>query len=302
MASISQATFKQYDVAWKKWWYFCVKNSFNIFENCIENILKFLTEMYEEKASYGTLNSYRAALSFLISPNIGENPNIKRFMNGIYHLRPLKPKYNFTWDPAIVLSYLKTLYPNETINLKLLTIKLVTLMALATGHRAQTISLINIDNIILSSEGVTIKIPDRIKTSRKGALKPLLVLPFFPSCKQICVANTLKVYLERTKLHRNANKNLFLTFKKPFRKATVSSISRWVKEALTASGIDISVFSSHSTRHASTSAAFNKGVNIDVIRATAGWSEKSQVFARFYNRPIIENKDIFAISVLNSLN
>ncbi|CAD6229277.1 GSCOCG00012103001-RA-CDS, partial [Cotesia congregata] len=45
-------------------------------------------------------------------------------------------------------------------------------------------------------------------------------------------------------------------------------------------------YTAHSTRHASTSKAAERGVNVDEIKRVAGWSQKSQVFARFYNLPI----------------
>lgn len=52
--------------------------------------------------------------------------------------------------------------------MKLLSGKLATLLALATGHRVQTLSLVKIENIKLTKEGAEIKIPDNIKTSQRG--------------------------------------------------------------------------------------------------------------------------------------
>ena len=37
--------------------------------------------------------------------------------------------------------------------------------------------------------------------------------------------------------------------------------------------VDTSVFTAHSTRHASTSAAKRRGVDLDLIRKTAGWTK-----------------------------
>ena len=47
-----------------------------------------------------------------------------------------------------------------------------------------------------------------------------------------------------------------------------------------------SVFSAHSTRAASTSAAYNKGIRIDKILAAADWYTES-TFSRFYRKPIV---------------
>lgn len=52
------------------------------------------------------------------------------------------------------------------------------------------------------------------------------------------------------------------------------------------SGVDVSVFSSHFTRPASTSCALCGGVTVDGILKAVGWSA---TFARHYNRPLIVN-------------
>lgn len=90
-------------------------------------------------------------------------------------------------------------------------------------------------------------------------------------------------------LRPNNDDKLILTFKKPFKSASSQTIGRWIKQVLSESGIDTSVFSAHSTRHASTSAAQQAGVSADIIRRFAGWSDQSQVFANFYKRPIVQN-------------
>ena len=49
-------------------------------------------------------------------------------------------------------------------------------------------------------------------------------------------------------------------------------------------GIDVSIFSGHSVRGASTSAAAGSGVTMTDIMQAADWSSES-VFRRFYYRP-----------------
>ena len=66
-------------------------------------------------------------------------------------------------------------------------------------------------------------------------------------------------------------------------------------------GIDTHEFTAHSTRHAATSAAFKKVVSVDVIRSTAGWTNESKVFAKFYNTPICSStQGDFGISILDN--
>nr|CAH7744532.1 unnamed protein product [Callosobruchus chinensis]CAH7758162.1 unnamed protein product [Callosobruchus chinensis]CAH7759504.1 unnamed protein product [Callosobruchus chinensis] len=118
---------------------------------------------------------------------------------------------------------------------------------------------------------------------------------------EYCIDNNLEIFsvTQKTEQLRNSQtNNLLITFKKPYKNASSQSISRWVKCMLKLCGIDTDIFTAHSTRHAATSAAALKGISIDTIRCSAGWSEKSQVFGRFYNRPIIINN--FAESILGN--
>nr|CAH7720359.1 unnamed protein product [Callosobruchus chinensis]CAH7754783.1 unnamed protein product [Callosobruchus chinensis] len=56
----------------------------------------------------------------------------------------------------------------------------------------------------------------------------------------------------------------------------------------------------YSTRHAATSAAFRSEINIDTIRNCAGWTETFDVFHKFYNRPVTENRIEFAKALLRA--
>ena len=76
---------------------------------------------------------------------------------------------------------------------------------------------------------------------------------------------------------------------KPNGPASKDTISRWLKQVMTAAGIDTSIFKPHSTRSAATSAAKVADVPLDEIMATAGW-RSSSVFAVFYNKPLSTNK------------
>lgn len=67
-------------------------------------------------------------------------------------------------------------------------------------------------------------------------------------------------------------------------------ISTLPKNTMKLSGIDINTSTAHSNRHASTSIAYKRGVDIDTIRRTAGWSKDSLTFAKFYNKPNPECK------------
>ncbi|CAG5020909.1 unnamed protein product [Parnassius apollo] len=106
--------------------------------------------------------------------------------------------------------------------------------------------------------------------------------------QEICSVKALSDYMNRTRDLReeSGSDKLISTIRKPTRNAIAQSLSRWMKQILKDSGIDVNAYSSHSTRHASTSAAKRAGVSIDVIKSTAGCSNASLCFAKFYNLPL----------------
>ncbi|XP_024871715.1 uncharacterized protein LOC112454508, partial [Temnothorax curvispinosus] len=279
------------------WAKFSVVRNFDMFAPQISQIVEWLTVIYKAGASYGTLNTGRSALSWICGDRVGKIPIISRFLKSVFNKKPTKAKYERIYDLEPVLKELEKLYPLEDFSLQDLTDKLVVLLAIVTAHRKQTLSLIKISNIREISNGYEIEIPDRIKTTRPGSCQPSLTLPTFRGNPKLCVATTLKRYLAVTKNLRESIDSLFITTRKPFKAAAKDTISRWIRAFLGKCGIGES-YGPHSIRHAATSAAFKKVVNIAVIKRLAGWSEKSTVFDRFYNRPIVKENSTFAEAIL----
>ena len=296
LTSITESTMKQYIGPIRSWCNFCLSKNIDIYSFKDTEVLEFLTEKFNSGFSYGSLNSMRSAISFIAKENFASNVLLNRFFKGVYKRRPTKPKYDRTWDPSIVLNALTKLYPLASLSLRQLTEKLVTLLALGTGHRVQTLSLIKLSNIKKCAEGLEVEIADPIKTSKVGVSQPLLRLPYFQEKPELCLASIVEEYIEVTKNLRNNYDLLILAVKKPHKPASSQTISRWIKSVLTSSGIDEN-YTALSTRHASTSLALQKGVDIQTIRSTVGWSKSSEVFAKFYNRPMVSSKTLFAEAI-----
>lgn len=290
--SLSANTVKQYNTTFKLWWNHCKNNHINYLKAPKAAVILFLTNQYQNGASYGTINSHRSAISLLLGNNIGSDEQISRLLKGIFKCRPSIPKYNTIWNPQIVLDFMDTWYPHTNLTLCQITKKLATLLALCTAHRVQTLSLIKTNSIVIHQDQIIISISNLIKTSAVNRQQPNLVIPYFTDKPSICPAKCLVDYLEITGNIRNEveSSNLFITYKRPHKPVTSQTISRWIKDMLAESGVDVTRFSAHSTRHAATSTARAAGVSLDAIRKTAGWSNTSQTFARFYNRPIISQE------------
>lgn len=300
LASLADSTITQYKSSLQQWKMYCEKKKLNFFEPSCDNVIHFLTECFKAGASYGTLNSHRSAISLISKNKIGEDRLVTRFLKGVFRLKPAQPRYTFTWDVSIVLRYLEKLYPLENLSFKDLTRKTAMLLALCTAHRAQTLTSINIHNIVKLTGRLEIRVPDIIKTSGPGRFQPSIIITPFKEKPELCLMRSIIKYIEVTEKFRGNIQQLFITIKKPYRAIKTQTFSQWIKSVLKESKIDTSIFSAHSTRHASTSKAFSKGLNLSTIRKTAGWSENSQVFANFYNRPIALNDDVFSNVVLNS--
>ena len=137
--------------------------------------------------------------------------------------------------------------------------------------------------------GVLFKIPELTKCS--GSKKPLkeLFLVSFPPGRRLCFVKYLKRYekvTERFRNNSNYNSNrLFLSYIKPHRPVSSSTIARWVKSVLTLSGIDTESFSAHSTRAAASSAAARARVTLKDIMNAADWTNES-TFKKFYHKPV----------------
>nr|CAI5869185.1 unnamed protein product [Callosobruchus analis] len=289
LSSISYSTVKQYSHTYKLWYKYCTENNLSLYAAPVSEVIQFLHQLFSNgNHLYGTFNSYRSALSLIFHKELSNNPLLKRFLKSIARQRPQTPRYNYTWDPGVVLRYLQGL--KGTPSLKLLSQKAVTLLALVTGGRLQTISLIRLSNIVSSTEKIQIYITDHIKTTFALKTQPCLHIPFFSGNKSICPASTLLKYIDATEGLRQNEDYLFLTYAGKHRRATKQTISRWVKCTLKEAGVETFLFKPHSTWHSAASAAKRAGISIEEICRTA-------TFARFYERPLQDTGN-FSLSIL----
>lgn len=79
LASLAGSTLTQYQAYYKKWWNFCKHKSHSPYRYLLDIMLSFLSEQYNMGASYSTLNSQHAALSFVFSIQDKDKALLKRF-------------------------------------------------------------------------------------------------------------------------------------------------------------------------------------------------------------------------------
>ena len=266
----------------------------------ITEVLTFLTFCFDDlHLGYSALNTARSALSSFITIDnhpVGSHPLVVRLLKGIFHTKPALPKNTVIWDVNVVLLYLKSLSPATKLTLKELSRKAVTLAAILTGQRCQSLYYMDVRNMTINKYVVKFRFGDLLKQSRPGfQLNEIVVKAFVPD-RRLCLVTVLLEYLKRTASFRNGVTQLFMTTVKPHHAATKQTLSKWIKNTLSLAGINMGVFTPHSVRSASTSAADSANIPLNTILQTAGWSQAG-TFAKFYNKPIVKT-GTFAKAVL----
>ena len=268
----------------------------------VNNICEFLLFLFRSQNSLGNdysgeaLNLFRSALSFFLKldfPNLGYDSNITRMFKYFYKARPSFPRYTVTWDVGKVLHFLAAWHPPESLTIKQLTLKTVTLVALTCSDRAQTIQAMKSNRVEPTEDGLVFVIRDVLKTSRRGS--PVKVVTCVRwDAPELDVAYYVHKYIDRTfrfrrrSYHRGLGlpTQLFLSFATG-RPVTKPTISRWIKDVMTLSGIDTSVFLPGSTRGASVSAAERRGASIAQLLGAGSWTNLG-TYQRFYQRRVAD--------------
>ena len=193
----------------KKWEMYAHKEGLHKISPTLEQALNFLSYLYQCGLSYSAICTARSALSSFLQitdcPNFGSNRFTKLFIKGIFELRPNLPKYQSIWNVDIVLNYLEKLSPVNNICLKNLTFKLITLIALLSGQRCQTLSLLKLSEMALSDNKCIFHVQSLLRQSRSGKHLHPIELISFPVNKNLCIITTLKEYISRSSVLRSGD-------------------------------------------------------------------------------------------------
>ncbi|CAL8110304.1 unnamed protein product [Orchesella dallaii] len=286
LESCTASTRKQYSCALNKWLKFCSEHNLSPYTAHVNVILRFLNRLYMDGASYSSLNTMRSALSLVLpsvdSFQVGAHPLVVRYLKAVGKLRPPVPRYKSVWDVSLLLNLFRSWPSNENLSLKQLSHKTVALLAILSGQRVQTLSLIELEQVVVNGSVMNILIPHAVKTSKPGVTQPSIVLAKYSLDTNLCPVEAVTCYINLTREIRKG-KSLFVSYEYPYKNVGSQTISRWLKTVLKDAGIDTTIFTSHSYRHASTSKAFACGVGIDIIFDSAGWMHESKVFGKYYN-------------------
>ena len=321
-SSWAVSTRNSYNSYIKRWAEYCEWKGISTTQASVTEGVNYLSHLFEQGEQYGYIAGTRSALSAIL-PNVdgktfGNQELVQRTLRGIYKLRPSFPRYLVIYDANIVLDYMRSLPSNKDLLLEVLTKKLVTLLCLLSGSRAQMVPALDLHHMLVDPSGrYVFNIRQLIKTSKPGRHIAPLEFWSFPHEKKLCVVDCLDEYITRTVSIRSdpvpkrtsvvpkraclvpkrtskptkpttPPKPLIVRFTTPFSPVGKATIARYVKDFLGDAGIDVTVFTAHSTRSASTSLGSNMGMSFKDIAKAAGWWQES-TFQKYYNKPIVTN-------------
>ena len=237
----------------------------------VKFFVNFLAALFQQGLQHRTVNTIRSAISGthdrVEGLPIGQHPLVTKVMKGIYNERPPQPKYTTTWDVGQVVGHLRSLGQNESLSLKQLTMKLVLVMALVQACRASELAALDLKYRVYRPEGVAFSLGTLTKKRKAGSPPNQMFFGAFPEDERLCVATCLKLYEERTKAVRKENTRLFVSYVQPHNPVSPQKISKWMKATLGEAGVDTAVFTVHSTRGATSTAAVSQGVPTeDILR------------------------------------
>ena len=119
-ASWRVSTQSAYNTPVQRWLDFCNRRQLNPHQPTVSQVLEFLHILYELGLSHSAIGTHRSAISAIVEipgvPQLGEHWLVSHFMKGIFHLRPPQPRYTKLWDANQLLSYLKSLGPNDSLS------------------------------------------------------------------------------------------------------------------------------------------------------------------------------------------
>ena len=135
-------------------------------------------------------------------------------MKGVARDRPSLPRYNCIWDVNVVLNMFRKQPLAEFLSLYDLTLRTVTLLALVSAQRTQSIHLLDTECMTVSKDKYVFHLRGDFKQARLGHEHFDVVLHAFDRDIRICIFNTLSIYLTKTTDLRQSSK-LFVSTVQP---------------------------------------------------------------------------------------
>ena len=267
-----------------------------------------------------SIKQVRSAISsvhggFEDGSKLSDSLTISALLKGMFNLRPPTQRVPPAWNLTVVLRMfaLPDREDPRNVDLKFLAGKTAFLLAAVTAKRRCELHALRIDpsHMAFGQTGVTLTFASGflMKTQTVNYTPEPLFIPRIRSFSSEardslwCPVETLKCYIERTKVSRPEGvNNLFITLNRPYKAASKDTVSRWIMDTIKAAyqlnglpppeGVR-----AHDTRSVATSWAAFSGVPLFTIMRTASWRSQTS-FSSFYLKDMMGQDVALAKAVL----
>ena len=146
----------------------------------------------------------------------------------------------------------------------MLSLKLATLLALATLLRSAELASITFESLNCSAHSAAFALDRPRKAQHTGALRSFTLRAY--NVPNLYPVACLSAYIQLTSERRATRSGrLLISLIPPHNDASGSTLARWIRNFLGPVGIDNTVFGAHSTRGAASSGAISSGTPIEQV-------------------------------------
>ena len=293
-----------YQAKWSIYRSWCHSRGHSISNPSISKIADFLLYLWEvRKLSPPSIRAYRSMLSAVFKfklPSLGCDPIIKDLLRSFSIEKPRLSSSFPSWDLNKVLSFLMsdTFVPLQTIDFKLLTMKVLFLVALATAKRVGELQALSASVARRGEDMVLSYLPSFIAKT-ETAINPLprsfilkSLADFAGDLEEgslLCPVKSVFLYLDRCKSIVGRPRSLFVSPKRPGRPISKNALSFFLRKTIfdagAVGGDGGPPPRAHSIRGIAASVAFLKNVSISRVLEAASWRSNS-VFTSFYFKEV----------------
>ncbi|KAI2662102.1 Gag-Pol polyprotein [Labeo rohita] len=244
-----------YDLKWQVFEDWCTHKGVIPFQCAVSEVLCFLQSLLNNGRAFSTIKVYLAAISAchvgFEGVSVGRHSLIGRFMKGVRRLRPVSKRLVPSWDLSMVLNALTQapFEPLESVHIKLLSLKTVLLLALASAKRVGELHALSVHQaclnfspddskvMLLPNPAFVPKVSDSAYNCSALELRAFYPPPFSSSEERklhtLCPVRALRFYVNRTRSFRK-NDQLFVSWATHCKGKPISSqrLSHWMVEAI----------------------------------------------------------------------
>ena len=160
---LATGTLKGYRGSFSKFSRYCADRGENP-KNCSPDfIASYLKYLHDSGSQYSTINHARSAISKFHDgfngTQAGCNKLVSMAVKAVFKLNPPLPRYSSTFDPSLVLNYLKNLPSNSELDLKLLSQKALFLLITSSICRVNSARLLGPQLLVYKVRVIYFKSP-----------------------------------------------------------------------------------------------------------------------------------------------